>query len=1178
MKTQNLDKGQNMLKAKSISIIASIAIVGSLGLSGCGGSSSNATSPGVTQTNQNTTAQKIGTSVITGKVQLDTTPTNRTVKSTTDATSEIVAYNMNDNTQYTTTSDKSGNYTLSGLTEGEYQVVASSSRTTLRSVRKVSVKRDTRQTVNVVLQAAGSIKGKILYTSGSTSMTVYIPGTSYMSTVDSDGNFELVNVPVGDVTLFFTNPDYNDGYNSTTYYTRNVSVKAGKVTSLPSVNPFVTTVTRFNGLQSGSSLELRYMGIRVMFNRNIDTTYMKSRITLTNANGDKFPVALGIGYGDSDALEPGSDNHILVESKDVLPAGTYTLNIATQEPYSKTFTIDNKLAVWEDSDLDGGMYKRDIGLAFPGTVPTDINTSEITVTGNDGTTFTPTLKELKDSPDSIGLAGNFKTGVKYAISFTGDLATKYPDGIFYVGTNGDQISLNGIYIDGTNINYISPYNGSTNVQLVNNSIGFGLSHSEAIDLSTVKATLDGKEYTIKNGGLLTDSNNYNHNYWDDGQYRSFSLKGADLEYAKDYNLTVTAKDVLGADINKTSSFTTMTPMTVGMLPYTQGDYNDMLDNFDDYAPLKAYFNAPVDEKSGNIQLHDDTNDKVVGTSPVFNEGYGSSYAPYSNDTSTQYHVGFSAEELLPNTTYTMTVTGFKAHGYTVADANTTFTTPPRQFVYASVANGSYENASILQNRLSFNFYGKLTDAEKADLVKNLTITSFNMAMPTDKSHPTPLALWDTDAKYGERLYLSFTIDDDSSYELKFAGTTASKLHIPNSKLTFMTTKPGDSQYTGNINKVNVIDNMYVGVDAINPEVGYNDGNLSALVYQAKGFVNVDIPTKMYDGSCDYNDNNASEIYSWLSGTDLNITNASASSTYTWHNSYYDENNQYHSSFNSCDKIYKANFTVKTDNNSSVTLNIPQSALGTDFTANDLTRTLDVHMSDPAGYDVQEYGSQFQVHFNSPVLMPDLNITTNPDGIYQGASSEGNRYYDANTTYYTKGVDFTFDASEYSMFEYTMQGKVSYYDIATHTVKKDAIDINKTGIVFTQPDLTPLELKEGPMADASNEIALLFNSTIDIDSVVTKDENGAVTSSAFELIDNDDNSTISITDARDGYNGTYDSDTGMNIYPLELTTAEDLNTSKTYTLKQTQAIKKLGSTQSLEAGSIDTEVDLSELTK
>jgi len=1159
MKTQNLNKGQYMLKKTSISVIASMAIVGTLGFSGCGSDSSSAlvtsstavTQPQVEETSivptTSTTTSRVGTSVIEGTVALDMTATDRTVKSAVSATSEIVAYNLDDNTEYTTTSDTSGEYILSGLTEGSYQVVATSSVTSLRSVRNVEVTRDTRIVVDVVLQAAGSIQGTLSgYYEDMTDMIVYIPGTSYMSTVDYSGNFELINVPIGEVTLFVKSAMGD-------IYTTNVSVTAGEVTTLPSVNPFATTVLSAYDLASNSTLELKEVGIKVRTNNSMSVESMAAITTLVNSVGEEVAVTVSPVYD----WEDYDINYFAISSTDLLAAGEYTLIINTDEVYEKTITVQKKIAVFGDTYVDSGFYHRNLAIAFTGAVPADLNASDITVTGDDNSTISVTLENASDL-NTILLLGDFKLGVAYSVALTGTLADEYPDGLFYVGQY-DNISTSNITMYGARISSLYPYNGQDNVSLLN-SIGFYIYEAESIDLSTVKATFNGKEYTLENKGLITDP--YVNSY------RSFSFAVEGLNYATEYNLSIVASDVLGSEISSSSTFTTLTPETVGMLPYPTEYADEIFNNLNLEAPLQAFFNVPVDETSGVITLHDDTNAKDVATSR-YNDY--NNYVPYINDISTDHSVSFVPEEMLPNTTYTMTVSGFKANEYTLADTTTTFTTPSRQLMYSSVQNSSYIDSRYADNRVSFFFYGKLTDTEKAEIVANLDITSFRLALPEDKSHPAPLALWATDSMYGETLYISFTIDPDTSYELTFAGTTASSLGMTSSSLTFMTYGEDNTATSATLIPVNVIDSIYAYREVTNPTVGYNDGNLSALEYVGRGSVNLRLPVvklDYYDSyACSNIENNTTEIDTWLSGTDLNITSSSSyvSSSPQYHSSQYIDGS-YISSYYSCDVTYNASYTMSEDINNSVIVSVPVNVIGGGFIADSLVETTNIPAVNAMDYTVYSYGSEIGIDFNSYVLDTNFTVTTNPADLHSYTDSYSSAF-DENGSAYFKNVQFMFDSSNYSIFGYTISGTLSYYDIATHTIKTDAIDLNVSGVNLVQADLEPLTFGE-VYATEPSIIAIEMSSSVDTDSVVVEDENGTVIATSFELTD-ENNDTISIVSA---YNYTdYNYDTNSYESTLRLGLASDLNSSLSYTLVQTEDIKKENSTQTLDAGSINVDV-------
>lgn len=1143
-------KGQKMAMAKTISIVASIFLVGGFGLSGCGSDSSSSatTAAPVTQDQNSVIVEQKGMAVIEGSVVLDMTSQDRTVKST-SSTSEIVAYNLNDNTQYTTTTDSTGSFSLSGLTQGNYQVVASSTSSTLRSVRQVDLTRETRQTVVINLQAAGNVKGNLIYAYPGT--MVYIPGTSYMSTVDQNGNFELINVPVGEVTLFVSSVS---AVYDMDIYTKNVSIAAGQTAELKDINPYMTSVQSADFEYADVSIGLQYEGINIFLNNTISLTDMVKYTSLVDKDGNK--VELSIESSDNDNY--GNYFHIKTAGAKAVAAGDYTLvvDILDGEKYEKTFSVKNKAAVFTDSSYNG-FYNTGLGIAFAQDVA-NIKASDITVSDANGIVVAVNGIEPNDN-GNYRLKGDFKTNTPYTVTLTGDLLAAAPDGVVYVWGNDyhTEFDSNNIVLDGVDIVYSNPSEGQKDVSPTNNMY-FYVNNSQGLDLDSVKVTLGTQELTIKNGGLTTQVNQY---WYGDSQNRSFYIKGAKLSYASVNTMVISAKDSYGTALSETVAFTTITPQTVGLLP----EVNDVMNNMNDYyGYLRAYFNVPVDEKSGTITLHDDTNNKDVQMQMDESQSVN---IPYANITNTPYHVGYNPSELLPNTTYTMKVSGFKAESYLIADRSVTFKTPSKHLRYTSVENGQYIIASNLQNRIEFNFFGALTQEEKDSLVNNLKITSSNLSMLTDKSHPVPLVVWAEDEYgYGEKLILAFTIEDGKSYEIDFsASSVAESLGIPHSKLTFMTQMQNNTSESTDV-VVDMFSYAYIN----------NELSLNGDKVVASGYVDVRVPQYItpngnYDSSsCNYSDVNSSKITKWFSA-DVNVTYTSAYNSYDYHNGHYEymydqygnmiEQN-YVSGYYGCDTIYSASFNVPADYNTVVeaTITVPQDEIGEGITAKELSRTMTTAIAAADSYSVYNYYNGLEIHFMSPVKMSDVEnllITTNPSDLSHKTYSYYG--YDINGTQYTKYVYVQFDSTQYSAFQYNLSGTVSGYKETT----KESISVNvkESGTVYTQADLTPLEISSNaPTAQSTNSVALAFNRYVDSSSVITKDINGTVTKSAF-VIKDDLNNTINITDAYSASLDNYGGYAPAVIFYLD----ENFKSTRKYTITQTQAIKASGSWQTLEAG-------------
>lgn len=1168
-----------MFKSNSISLAASLALVGSLTFVGCGSDSSGAKSSNAGDSSspaQTTTqsAQQVETGSISGVVKLIDNPSDRTIRSS-SATSQIVAYNLDDNTQYTTTSTSSGEYDFSGLTEGKYQLVATSTSTTMRSVRQTTVKRDTRSVVNLVLQAAGTIKGSIAnYKSYYNQYSIVsIPGTSYISTIDSSGNFELINVPVGDVTIAL------QGYESGQIY-QNVTVSGGEESAV--TLEFPTYSNQYASLATDSTLVLYHDGITVRTDNSYTLAQFKELVSLENNSSEALDIVVEYAYDGYDETQ--YTNYFKVKTSSVVDAGTYTLKLDNTDAFSKEFTIVDKVVVYGDTyTSSAGIYTKELGLAFSNPVA-DLNSSAITVSYVDEANATQVLplsgvEAVADRENEYILLGDFATGVAYKVSLDSSIAE---GGLFYA--NGeDNYYEDALTLGDTRVSYVSINESEVDVPL-DREIRFSVYNAESLDLQTLKVILGKKELTLKNGGL---SSYYGNNYYSDTL--EIRVNSDSLVYSKAMSMSIIADDSYGEKVlDRSVSFTTITPATVGVMPYREAgdDSNDWESNlFNNMGVLKAYFNVAIASQSGSITLHDNTHDKDVAVNST-----ASMNQLYSNNTTTSYYVEGYPEELLPNTEYTMSVSGYTATDGTEIEAmSNTFTMKGRKVISTTVRNGQLLYADYLNDRVEFTIFGKLSDAEKSSLVNGLDITSFNTAMPEDKSHPTPLALWDETSPYSSKLVLAFTIDSGNSYELAFSGDVAKELEMIASKLTFMTQADTVADTSG-VREFDIIQNAYFYQNA-------QDSNLSKVPTTATGQVSVTIPY-IIDGSYNsssstqcsnlkykniYNysgydapDVNASLITEWISGSDVNVTSTSLSGMS--YNSHYYSNGNSSGYYYSCDITYNANFSSSNEANSSVTIEVPQSALSAsdivadNFVAYDTNQTIYVpsHEGVYTGFNI--YSNSFDISFSKPVSVASLEklvISTNPNLNIEMNEDYG-YYYDAEGNRYTTYLSGSFDSSAYSAFGYEVNSTLSYYDVYTQTTKD--LNLAESGVVYTTADLTPLEVSS--VTSNANQITLDVSRAVDNDSVLSKDTNGTIISSAFTLSNenNDSNVTAAISSVSSNYNYT----TNTNSVVLSVSRSDSESgcyDAMSFALTQAEAIKAEGSTQTLDAGSVTATINL-----
>jgi hypothetical protein len=1146
-----------MFNKSSISVAASLALVGSLTLTGCiGESNSAATTNNETTTKTQNTVQEKHTGSIEGVVKLLNNPTNRSTRSN-DATSQITAYNLDNNTKYVTTTDADGNYLLADLTEGNYQVIATSTQTNKRSVRQVNVQRDTRSVVDIVLEATGSIKGTIDLSTidYDNPGVVMIPGTSYLSTIDENGNFHITNVPSGEVTIAMFSGD-----------SKVVSVNGGEATEIGTWNlenndepqnfDYINYVQtpRYN-----STLEMQHDGIRVDI-YNFDLEQFKDMVTLVDSEGITIELEIELDYHDK------YDNRYdySIESTSTPQAGTYTLQIAFSEDkvYEKSFVLEDKVAVFDESYNGNGIYKKAMGIAFS-TPLEELDPTLVTITDEDGTILTVDSVEKveqDEDPAFFLLEADFDSTKTYTVILDSTIAESgvfYPDQYY---SNKDSVTIGDVDVSG-----LYDLENRDDVSL-DQSIDFYINGRDALDLQTLQVTINDVNYTIQNGGIKSGSYDYYYDYW----YNSdeFTIVGNKLDYDANVTMSITANDSYGDKaIDKTIEFKTIKPQTVGVEPYDR-DRDDLHEWFDlgGNGLLRAYFNVDVDKNSGYITLHDDTNDKDIDTKP--HDDYYNRI-PYSNNTDTPYDIRFDAKEIMPNTTYTMTVAGYKTpNGYELEEKTHTFTTPKAGVISLSARNGDMVDADYLENTFEFAFFGKLSDEQKDNIVNNLTITSAHSNMQTDATHPIPIAIWE-DEVYGQNLILAFTIEDGKSYEIDFAGSEAQRLGIDSSKLTFMTRAKDipTNEPTDSLPYYEVIDYIDYGITY--------DENLSKGG-KAGGSFRLEVPVNVTDEYYYYDENgtyhnsysdcynntdiNSSLVKEWISGDDINITYTNAYTSFDHGRSRYDRDGNYLDYFYTCNVIYNGEFTTSSEADSSVNITVPEHEMsyGIDAGENNITRVLDPRVFEQDyRFDIYGgYNNELEISFNFPVSKESLeqllintnpitNIKIDPDD-YNYFDNEGNKYVD--------NVKVKYDSTNYGVLQINIDDNLTYFDVP-NAVTKD-MNIKESEVIYTDADFNPLSYLVTPFSEDNKSIFMMFNADVEIDSIF--DSQNSV--SAFQVKD-DQNNTIglsSILGTEDCWNGTDDCKVRVGL-------SQEMKTNTQYTIEQISAIKKDDSFYTIPAG-------------
>ena len=1176
-----------MKKTNLISISLSVALISAMGLSGCGSSSTPITKVD-NKKNDTLSVKKQGYNTVSGKITLNENPNSRT-RSLSKNQAEITAYNLTDNSTYKTKTDNSGKYELSGLTDGEYQIFAVNNQYAKNSVRKVTLKKGTRAVVDFSLTAAGSIKGKIAGAN-----FIYIPGTDHVSVTDSEGNFELTGVPVGTYTLMYE-ADHSDQKKSV-----EVTIEAGTVTALNLENNFDST-TRYGddfgyintSLKLGV-LQLHHEGIpfRIHGIQDGEDFYRINKyISLKNSAGEEIPFIVDF---DNYNYEP------TIRTIDVVPAGEYTLTFAKEisdllyEPIDqdRVYTFNVKNVSVAQANTEKGTRLIQIYL------PTDITDEQKTSLGEikvveKGTTDTLAIKQVW-SGNQLSLFGSFKTGVEYEIQPTDAQSAilgsiKFIDGKLIFGD--------------ANVEDIYPKTNSDEIR-VDQNLYVNIKYANQLDPSTVKFTLNSVDYKGKD--ILFDSQ-YEYDMKRDDYISSranISFKHDKLEYGKDYTLTFSAKDMSGNNITKTTTFKTMTPSIVDMSP------NSIEDLFDDVQQIE--FNVPVDKKSGTITVENLTDNTKPAEIKRNNQDYG-----YYNP----QEIFFSLKKLTPNQRYKITASGFKdKDGHDIPTKTTEFSTPPKMlFVpdqYSQNINVTGENFS---HKVNLFFFGGLTDAEKSALEENLQVKSYGQVITPDATHPTR-KLFFTDEDSGTMLTVAFTIDPNTNYELVLNDASGlSGIVLPdNTKLVSFATVRKDNT-KANQNAFRVIERL----DVQQPELQekYNDTGAPSMKLVSNIDMDVNIPLGKISNyeSCwnrfEYIKNDASNLIR----DSLHVSSDSQPIDVQFKTNNWDivesyENNekicyltnQFDSdpyphkngngmvagagstnggygyelgSIASFEADYNKTYQISLDFTDSLDTQIPASSLVMNKTIKtnpvgtmefSLVDESNMPYEDKYNTEMKNYPDEmnknmiiFNMHSNAPVK------TDNLDSLFQIKVNGENftpeyNSYNFNDQNKTTDISFAIPRTLYSLLQLEIS-KIPGQNITFVNPLSGEEVINNSAfnkpLTFTEdvaPDLVPVKVKDVHTTSIeNNEVIINFNRPVNPADIASVAEDGTISDIALEVKSND-GTTVAITGIENQTSGV-----GLKL-------AEDLNTSKTYTisLKDGESIKAAFGAQELKEFSQD----------
>ena len=798
-----------MKRVKIVSkVTLSIALISALGLAGCGSDSksvNNSSKADTLAVNSSAIASNSkpakpleeakrltpslkteGYNVVVGKVSLDETP-NTKVRSLSKNQAEISAYNLNSGVSYKTLTDTNGNYELSGLADGEYQIFAQNSRYAKEASQRVTLSKSSRKVVNFSLQATGSVSGKIIGAS-----VVYIPGTDHVSIADSNGEFSLSGVAVGKHVLMYEGEDDQTGVVE-------VSVVAGEVFKIDQESGFGKSESGHFDLFGYVDTNLEY-GVLELHNKGIrfdiqglkydsfykassesneltkarivkdyddyhrDFSYLKKYITLKNSVGNLVDFI----------IEDGA-----IKTKEVVAKGEYTLTFSKdiseilyrgiEEDRVYKFTVDNISVAF--ANMDHGA--RVIDLNFPKELTDEEKKSmESLKVLEKGVVESLSVQYVWIDNRSLSIFGSFKTGVEYELN-PNDAQKKIL---------GDMKILNNLLEFGhVEVSNIYPKKGTNNIN-VDQKLFVNINYANQIDPSTVEFKLGTKIYKGKD--ILFDGEDRRD--WDKSSTSSanISFRHESLEYNKEYTLKFSAKDISGNSIAKTTSFKTMRPSIVEMEP------TEMNDLFDDMQRIS--FNVPVDKESGTIVIENlktpsaSANIDIDKTSLKFDA----------------HEIYFSLSSLKPNSRYKITASGFKdLNGIDIPSKEIEFATPPRMlFIPEQYSQNMNVEVDDFNHKVELFFFGGLSDQEKEFLESNLVLTSYDKVIEPDDSHPLRKLSF-TPVDNGLVVSVAFTIDADTNYELSLASLEGlDDIIFPDNKkklVSFSTINPTTSNGTSN---------------------------------------------------------------------------------------------------------------------------------------------------------------------------------------------------------------------------------------------------------------------------------------------------------------------------------------------------------------------------------------------
>jgi len=1141
----------------TVSIAAAVAIVGMIGLSGCGAgdATEGETVSSSTLSHQDQTMRQQARATIVGRVVEDRVGQDRRLQSVDKI--EVTAINLDTNKRLTTTAQKDGTYRFDNVELGDYQIVAKKRGATV-GIRKISLREPMEVKVEpVVLTATGMLKGQVAGYNQEIGV-VYIPGTSYIAIPDDQGKFELNNVPVGDYTLRFVigesfSEDYYNYQGS--YIDRDVHVDAeGTDLGLVDLHPFDVKYAYIGG---DSVNALNREGIHVYLTQPATKESIETSVKLYKvdpATGDLEAVDIEI-----DPLgAPMPDNSMAsfrVKPVDEVTAGKYRLVITNtlqsrdgktlEDTYTKDYTVRKYIDMYTQTTRYNSNYKTKVILEFPETVDPADKDMNVTIVDDEGKVLPNLVKLWKGN--TLILMGDFEHNKHYTVQLPDNISEKYGQ---FRDNKVDFYTKIWIESISNSWSYKTPTLQKIQCSIANSSI---------VDLSSIRVfvTVDGAQKVEIPKEKLQFNNSY---YWNDDLTVSFEYK---VPYSTTYTVEVTAKDIWGEEKSRRQVFTTITPTVYNFVP---SEVYELVEG-----RVWVHSNVAMQE-GGNVRFTDENNQSNSRTLPLKKEGGSSLFYDLKE-------LGRVGDFLKPAHVYRVTLEGVRTE-----DGNVTINvtpqqiiTPPVSIVSTSIRNGAVDiDPEAVDHHVMFNFFGFLSDEQKAAIEGNLTITSYRGPLKEDNlTHPSPKIYWDDHEQMGSVMGVAFTMDPGTNYEIGLKNNAVIPgVVIENKLLTFKTQGQEGHTTMPEFTVINQGSGFNGSIQIDRNESGAATGY--SIPYHADFRYPIDVVKDEYGNErCGepYTKQDVIKnvhLYDNINNKEVNISQSLK--IYNDVSSYWNYENG--KSYRICYQYGYLNQKIRIDGydrNVSVTLHVD--ATSDQYRLIRTDETSKSHMPPFGTYTVQSVGDSAEtytiaVESITPMNIEELNASLHNETFFKVDPAtkilsirwnEWNSFKDDQNNTYVTSVRLLMAKPKYSLVNVTIGGGDGVSGLNLYTGQPTAMMTQPTSrLIEIHPDLTPLKVtsvkSEMVNGELNRGLRLRFNRAVKPEDVATFNEEGNLTDVPINI-----SPAINITEAQLETEWIGSNIEGVKSVLYILQEPMDANQTYQVTLKDNRTIETLTET-------------------